>query len=137
MAAWSAFFGSLLFASIGMLRLPKAAVVASRSKKFRISLPRSLSAGEAYVPPGRNVAVFQDAGGVYAISLVCTHLGCIVKPGPQGFECPCHGSHFGPDGSVLGGPAPRGLPWRAVSMDGNDLIIDDDATVPPGTKVKA
>ena len=32
------------------------------------------------MPPGRSVALFRDAEGVYAISTVCTHLGCIVKP---------------------------------------------------------
>jgi len=40
-------------------------------------------AGEAFMPPGRPVAVFRDAEGVYAISGICTHLGCIVKASPE------------------------------------------------------
>ena len=40
-----------------------------------LSLPDTLPEGEAFVPPGRNVAVFRDGEGVFAISTVCTHLG--------------------------------------------------------------
>ena len=120
-----------------MIRLPKAAVLSSPSKKYRVSLPDTLLPGQAYVPPGRSVAMFRDAAGVYAISLVCTHLGCIVKSQADGFECPCHGSRFSPDGGVTKGPAPKALPWRKVAVAGGGIIIDEDVTVPPGTKVKA
>jgi cytochrome b6-f complex iron-sulfur subunit len=120
-----------------MARLPNAVVSASPSKKFRVSLPETLAPGQAFVPPGRSVAVFRDGEGVYAISLVCTHLGCIVKNTAEGFECPCHGSHFAPDGEVTKGPAPQALPWRKVSGAGGTYIVDEDASVPQGTKVQA
>jgi nitrite reductase/ring-hydroxylating ferredoxin subunit len=136
-ALWSA-LTALLFATVGMLRLPKAAVLASPSKKFKVALPASLPAGEPFVPPGRSVAVFKDAeGGVHAVSLICTHLGCIVKGIPEGFECPCHGSKFGADGAVTKGPAPQPLPWLKVTMSGADVVVDEGENVPPGTKVKA
>ncbi len=130
---WAA--AALLFAAVGMLRLPRAAVLSSPTKKFRVTLPETLAAGEPYIPPGRSVAVFQDAEGAWAVSTVCTHLGCIVRAGTAGFECPCHGSRFAPDGSVTKGPAPRGLPWLAVRRSGDALIVDGGQTVPPGTKV--
>jgi cytochrome b6-f complex iron-sulfur subunit len=47
--------------------------------------------------------------GFTAISLVCTHLGCTVESQPQGFACPCHGSHFDMQGKVLRGPAAKPL----------------------------
>jgi len=128
---------ALLVALLGMLRLPKAAVLPSPSRKFRVTLPDSLGPGEAFVPPGRSVAVFRDAAGVYAISTVCTHLGCIVKPTASGFECPCHGSQLALDGSVIKGPAPRGLPWLQVSARGGTLIVDEGTAAQPGTKVTA
>jgi Rieske Fe-S protein len=131
---WSAGV-ALLFSLFGMIRLPKPAVVGSPSKRFRVSLPEALAPGAAFVPPGRSVAIFRDPEGVYAISLVCTHLGCVVKPGPEGFECPCHGSRFGPDGHVTKGPAPKPLPWLKVIPAGGQWIVDESATVPPGTKV--
>jgi len=128
---------SFLFAAAGMLRLPKAAVLPSPSKKFKVALPETLAAGEPFVPPGRSVAVFRDKEGVYAISTVCTHLGCIVKPSAAGFECPCHGSRFAPDGEVRKGPAPKPLPWLQVSVKGGVVIVDEGTPVPHGTKVSA
>jgi Rieske Fe-S protein len=83
------------------------------------------------------VALYRDAGGVYAVSTVCTHLGCIVKTSAEGFECPCHGSRFTADGSVLKGPAPRALPWLKVSGSGGSYVVDEEKVVPPGTKVTA
>jgi nitrite reductase/ring-hydroxylating ferredoxin subunit len=128
---------ALLFGAIGMLQLPKAAVLSSPSRKFRVNLPDSLAAGEAFVPSGRSVALFRDAEGVYAISTVCTHLGCIVKPTGQGFDCPCHGSRFAPNGTVVKGPAPSPLAWLKVSAAGGSYIVDEGATVKGGTRVKA
>ena len=126
---------TMLFATIGMMRMPKAAVLPSPSKKFRVALPDGLPPGEAFVPPGRTTALFRDAEGVYAISIVCTHLGCIIKPTANGFECPCHGSAFAADGAVVRGPAPRALSWIKVSANGNAIVVDEGARVPAGTKV--
>jgi cytochrome b6-f complex iron-sulfur subunit len=137
LASIAAAASALLFATVGMLRLPKAAVLSSPSKKFRVTLPDTLAAGVPYVPPGRSVALFRDGEGVYAVSTVCTHLGCIVKPGPDGFECPCHGSRFAGNGSLVKGPAPRPLPWVKVSGKGGEYIVDEDQVVPAGTKVQA
>ena len=128
---------TLVFATLGMLRMPKAAVLPSPSKKFRVSLPETLPPGAGFVPPGRTTAVFRDAEGVYAISIICTHLGCIVKPSATGFDCPCHGSGFAPDGSVVRGPAPQPLRWVKVVVSGATVVVDEGATVPSGTKVSA
>jgi Rieske Fe-S protein len=65
--------------------------------------------------------LIHDEMGISALSLVCTHLGCTVKEGAQGFECPCHGSHFDDDGNMLNGPAKSHLKSLRVQMtdDGN------------------
>jgi len=136
LSLWS-MASTMLFALAGILRLPRAAVLPSPSKKFRAAVPETLAAGEPFVPPGRSVALFRDAQGVYAISIICTHLGCIVKPSAQGFECPCHGSMYAPDGTVTKGPAPRALDWLSVSISNGTVIVDEDKAVPPGTKVLA
>ncbi|HEY1587784.1 MAG TPA: Rieske 2Fe-2S domain-containing protein [Polyangia bacterium] len=48
---------------------------------------------------------------VFAIN--CAHLGCPVRWFPQSglFLCPCHGGVYYEDGSLAGGPPPRGL-WE-------------------------
>lgn len=132
---WTA-TAALGVAAIGMLRLPKAAVLPSSSRKFKVTLPESLLPGEAFLAPARPVAVFRDAdGAVHAISLVCTHLGCIVKPAEGGFDCPCHGSRFAADGTVTRGPAPTALPWLSVAgVAGAEILIDEGTNVPAGTK---
>lgn len=132
-ALWSA-AAALLVALVGIARLPKAAVLPSPSRKFRLRIPESLAPGQAYLPPGHAVAVFRDREGVYAISTTCTHLGCIVKPGAGGFDCPCHGSRFASDGSVVKGPAPTPLPWFEVEARGDEVVVNEERTVAPGTK---
>jgi glycine/D-amino acid oxidase-like deaminating enzyme/nitrite reductase/ring-hydroxylating ferredoxin subunit len=54
------------------------------------------------------VAVYKDpSGAVVERSAVCTHMGCVVhwNSFEKCWDCPCHGSHFAPDGTVLNGPA--------------------------------
>lgn len=135
MAAFGSAGCALLLAGLGMARLPKAAVLPSASKKFRVKLPESLAAGEPFVPPGRSVALFRNSdGGVYAVSMICTHLGCIVKQAPNGFVCPCHGSRFALDGKVEKGPAPSSLPWFKVTPKKEGVcVVDTGKIVPPGT----
>lgn len=135
MSAIAAAAGALFFALVGMMRLPKAAVLPVPSRKFRVSLPETLARGVAFQPPGRNVAVVREADGVYAVSLVCTHLGCIVKPSPTGFDCPCHGSRFAQDGSVTHGPAPTPLHWVHIDGADGEYTIDESIDVPRGTRV--
>ena len=134
LSLWS-MVSALAFATVGMLRLPRAAVLPTPSKKFRVVMPDTLPAGEAFVPAGRSVALFRDGEGVHAISTVCTHLGCIVKPTASGFECPCHGSRFTKDGAVTGGPAPAPLGWLQVSVAAGVIMVDEATPVPIGTKV--
>ncbi|MGE2732060.1 FAD-dependent oxidoreductase [Mycolicibacterium vaccae] len=45
------------------------------------------------------------------LSPICPHLGGVVSwnDADQAWECPLHGSRFGPDGALLEGPATRGL----------------------------
>ena len=62
--------------------------------------------------------VYRDPGGVvHAVSLRCTHLGCILRfnSAERSWDCPCHGSRFDIDGSVLEGPATRPLRRKRLS----------------------
>ena len=126
---------AMLFALVGMLRLPKAAVLASPSKRFTVQVPESLAPANRICRRDIPWPCFRDSEGLYAVSLVCTHLGCIVKSVPDGFECPCHGSRFKLDGSVTKGPAPQSLPWVEVTLEGGKYVVDEQVTVPAGTKV--
>jgi Rieske Fe-S protein len=61
------------------------------------------------------IGVYRDHDNVAdAVSLRCTHLGCLLastRPSAAG-DCPCHGSRFDIDGAVLAGPAIQPLERR-------------------------
>ena len=62
-------------------------------------------------------AVCRDgAGTLHVLSARCTHLGCIVgwNPADRAWECPCHGSRFAADGTLVQGPATADLPRRGL-----------------------
>ena len=80
----------------------------------------------------------KDKDGFYAVSSICSHLGCLVKHNDlQGFfECPCHGSQFRLDGSVITGPAVKPLRHVEVSLSpNNQLIINTQVEVPPNQRL--
>ena len=62
------------------------------------------------------MALMKDDSGFYALSLVCTHLGCTVTVTEDALACPCHGSRFDRQGKVLKGPADRALARLTVKV---------------------
>ena len=61
--------------------------------------------------------------GFSALSLTCTHLGCTVEEKTDGFTCPCHGSRFDKDGSVMHGPAVQHLASLRIEITNDDRLI--------------
>ncbi len=64
-------------------------------------------------------------GNVVAFSPTCTHLGCAYHWDAQNrdFLCPCHGSTFALDGTVLSGPAPRPLDRFETKVENARLFL--------------
>jgi glycine/D-amino acid oxidase-like deaminating enzyme/nitrite reductase/ring-hydroxylating ferredoxin subunit len=63
---------------------------------------------------GQAAVYCDDDGVIHTRSARCTHLGCIVawNGAERSWDCPCHGSRFGPLGDVVQGPATSPLPGR-------------------------
>jgi len=128
--------GALAFAAVGVARMPKPGVLPGKAATVKIGTPGDYPiSSEPVRVPGQKLFVFHDSTGFWAVSAVCTHLGCIVTMAPEGFSCPCHGSRFGKDGRVIQGPAPSPLSWYEMGLgpDGQ-IIVDLRRTVPVGTK---
>ena len=82
----------------------------------RTELP-GVGEGKVMQRDGVTVAIARDqAGTLHSVKAKCTHLGCIVgyNDGEQTWDCPCHGSRFNLDGTVLDGPATA--PLEAVAL---------------------
>src|SRR6516164_2372277 len=77
--------------------------------------------------PQAAIYVVRTAGGFFALSAICTHLGCLTayKSDLAIIACPCHGSKFNREGVKIEGPAPRPLPWLRMWMsDEGNLMVD-------------
>jgi Rieske Fe-S protein len=73
---------------------------------------------------GRPILVTHTTGQIYyALDSRCTHQSCTVSPTTPTLNCPCHGSRYALDGTVVQGPAPRRLPELALAKNGNLLTI--------------
>lgn len=70
------------------------------------------NSGKVVKIDGEKVAVYKDESGrIHKLSPICTHKGCVVgwNDAAKTWDCPCHGSRFKSDGSVLQGPANKPL----------------------------
>lgn len=73
------------------------------------------------------VWIVRDDEKIYAVSTVCTHLGCTPNwsPSEGKFKCPCHGSGFYSTGINFEGPAPRPLErFKIFISDEGDIVVD-------------
>lgn len=70
-------------------------------------------------------------GRLFALSNICTHLGCIPNwlPAEKKFKCPCHGSGFYQSGVNFEGPAPRPLERFKISLNAEGIIKVDKTKV--------
>ena len=122
--AWALLSATGLVALLGAARFMFPNVVVEPPSKFKVG-----PTGD--YPPGTVSnkwkalygiwivnAEYQGKSLVYALSTVCTHLGCTPNwlDGEQKFKCPCHGSGFYITGVNFEGPAPRPLERFAIRV---------------------
>jgi menaquinol-cytochrome c reductase iron-sulfur subunit len=101
------------------------------TSQFKPELPMRVPLGVD--PSGKNATggawIIQHSATNYtAFDMHCTHLSCPYNwsspTSTEGvFACPCHGSVFAKDGSVINGPAFIPLRKRAVRVEGNNLTV--------------
>jgi cytochrome b6-f complex iron-sulfur subunit len=82
--------------------------------------------------------LFKDAAGIYAMTTVCTHLGCTVGlPVGTRITCPCHGSQYDLGGGNQLGPATLPLVHYSVTepSPGAFLVVNTAQTVIAATRL--
>ena len=137
------FFNEVAGGALGIAGLGGAVVTLKYlSPNVLFEPPTAFRAGNPDLYPLNSVTYIQDQqvyivrtpDGFYAISAVCTHLGCITqwRPDTNTIACPCHGSKFKSDGTKIEGPAPRPLPHFGISLTADgELRVDKLETVKP------
>jgi cytochrome b6-f complex iron-sulfur subunit len=126
--------GAGITAGLSNLLFFRPRVTYGEPSRFKVGKPESFPLGTRLPLSRQRVTLVRTEAGIAAVSNTCTHLGCVVTTTDVGFDCPCHGSRFDPDGSVLGGPAPRALSWfRCELSPGGEVEVDTAQAVSPGT----
>jgi Rieske Fe-S protein len=76
--------------------------------------------------PGNEILVTRtSAATAIAVTAICTHESCtITGMADQRFVCPCHGSRYTTEGTVVNGPATRSLRSFATQLVGTTLTIN-------------
>lgn len=96
--------------------------------KFKIGPPDKYPPGTIALDKEQKVFIVRAKEGYfYALSAVCTHLGCITnwKEEEDIIACPCHGSKFTREGNKVAGPAPRSLPRYSIALDDQGQLVVD------------
>lgn len=94
--------------------------IGDRFSKEKIADLAELAPGEAKVVKyeGHTLALYKDEGGeLHAVNSACTHIKCIVgwNSAEKTWDCPCHGSRFSYDGTMINAPARKDLEVISIS----------------------
>ncbi len=155
--------GATLFGGIELLKFMFPAATLEAPPEFKTTFTVSDLTGNGTLKvnvisdTGNRVTVVLDATGVYAVYLVCTHLGCTpnyvsdvtsgtgvtdssatvtkhytAEPGltsRNGWACPCHGSRYYIDSTNFYGPAPRPMDWVDVRVSPDNHFVVNRASI--------
>jgi cytochrome b6-f complex iron-sulfur subunit len=125
-----ALFGA---ASAGMLgamgRFMFPNVLYEPPQEFKAGFPAefAVDAVDERFKAAYGVWIVREQTGFYALSTVCTHLGCTPNwlAADEKFKCPCHGSGFVKTGINIEGPAPRPLErYKIMLAEDGQILID-------------
>jgi cytochrome b6-f complex iron-sulfur subunit len=124
--AFAAGFGALGSIAIRFL-FPN--VLFEPPSSFKAGFPSEFTVGvvDERFKSKYGVWIVRDDSSIYALSTVCTHLGCTPNwlGAEQKFKCPCHGSGFYITGINFEGPAPRPLERHKVFLAEDGQIVVD------------
>jgi len=134
--AWTAFTASMLAALTATGRFMFPNVLFEPPPTFKAGFPNEIQVGQVDERFKQKYAVwlvrtaydqYANASGIFALSTVCTHLGCTPNwlEAEQKFKCPCHGSGYYKTGVNFEGPTPRPLERYAISLaDDGQILVD-------------
>ena len=149
---WMGAAAATLFGGAETLKFMFPGATLEEPLAFKVNIePNAIAIGNPVQITAKRVSIVRDDAGIYAVYLICTHLGCTpnytsnvtngtgvsedvakqrgIRRGADalanGWACPCHGSRYFIDSTNFYGPAPRPMDWVdvAVTPDGK-LVVD-------------
>jgi nitrite reductase/ring-hydroxylating ferredoxin subunit len=100
--------------------------------------PSAFTSGNATYFSSGDFFVVRDAGGLYAVSSICTHAGCTLTKQSGHFYCPCHGAKFNYDGSIISGPVFMTLVHFVICLLSSGHVgVDPNTTTSTSTRLVA
>ena len=129
---WAAFGAATVGAlgATGRFLFPN--VLYEPPQQFKAGFPEEYAVGEVVIKfkTAYGIWLVREDEGFYALSTVCTHLGCTPNwlGSEEKFKCPCHGSGFIKSGVNIEGPAPRPLERFKISWAEDGQIEIDKNT---------
>lgn len=130
---WIAFAAATggFFTMMGRFMFPN--VLFEPPQSFTIGFPDDFQIGvvDERFKDSRGIWVVRSYDGLYALSTVCTHLGCTPNwlITDNKFKCPCHGSGFRKSGINFEGPAPRPLERYKVTLTEDGQVFVDKSVI--------
>lgn len=129
---WAAFSAATAGALGAVVRFLMPNVLYEPPQEFKIGIPSEFAVGavDERFKAAYGVWIVREPTGFYALSTVCTHLGCTPNwlSADEKFKCPCHGSGFVKTGINVEGPAPRPLERYKISLAEDGQILVDKNT---------
>ena len=134
--AWTSVITASTIGILGTARFMMPNVLVEPPTKFKIGPPNDYAPGTVSTKWQAQFNIWVVNGevdgvrSIYALSTVCTHLGCTPNwlEGEQKFKCPCHGSGFYKSGVNFEGPAPRPLERFGIRL-AEDGMLEVDKSV--------
>lgn len=104
---------------------PTAVTPPKAAFSFKVStLPDLAVMGQLAVPPGNpTIAVKRTGPGSFdALSIVCTHQGCLTRLEANALLCPCHDAQYDANGTVT--QQPRNVSGTATALPRLPTLYD-------------
>ena len=133
-AAWTTFTATMGVWTLATARFMFPNIITEPPRKFKIGPPSDFDLGTVATKFVASSAIwivhtdqYKGKSMIYALSSVCTHLGCTPSwlEGEQKFKCPCHGSGFYITGVNFEGPAPRPLERHGIRLAADGMLEVD------------
>lgn len=131
---WIGLGGAVSAGVLGVLRFMMPNVLTEPPSKFKVGSTGDFDLGTVSEKFKASNGIwivhtdkYQGRNLIYALSTVCTHLGCTPSwlEGEQKFKCPCHGSGFYINGVNFEGPAPRPLERVGIRVAEDGMLEVD------------